>query len=359
MTASSLSYKRPGNDLFPSEFGIHDQEHTPVQQMDGPAARVSVVMPVFNQEKYIGDAVRCVLRQTFKNFELLVVDDGSTDRTVDVVNGFDDARVRLIRKEHTGFISTLVRGYREAQGEWIARMDSDDLCRPERLERQMSFLEGHPECGFVGTAYGYVTPNGYCLEPRDQFEWRYVEPSEITLGGRVFGDPTVVFRRDLGERVGFYDPDFNNENPLWYMLLGVSKGAVLGSPLYFGRWLVTSLSRSSSQEFLSSIGKGNAFLDIRDKYDPENSVKLVRDDASSPDRSLTGKLKYGLVIYLSAGDRGAAIRLTWDGWKAHPFSLVRAKLLAYALLGIIGVRTGTSTSSRKLMKRCESPLQTD
>ncbi len=338
---------------------IYNENHSGREVDIGNEARpsVSVVMPVFNQEKYVADAVRSILQQTFTDFELVIVDDGSTDRTVEIVQEFDDPRIRFIRKEHTGFITTLVRGYQEARGQWIARMDSDDLCHPERLQRQLDFLRNHPECAFVGSAYGYVTPNGYCLEPQSQFEWRYLKPSEITLGGRVFGDPTVIFCRDLAEKVGFYDPEFNNENPLWYRLLRESQGSVLGEPLYLARWLVSSLSRSSSQEFVGAGGSSSAFLDIRDRYDPENAVKLKRNSTYCADQALTGKLKFGLVIYHSAGDRAAAIRLTWDGWRANPFLFVRLKLLVYALLGISGLRTFAKRNRSKRLARCVSPLR--
>jgi glycosyltransferase involved in cell wall biosynthesis len=320
----------------------------------GGCPKVSVVMPVFNQEKYVAEAMRSILEQNFEDFEFVIVDDGSTDRTLEIIRQFDDPRIRLVRKEHDGFITTLVRGYQEARGQLIARMDSDDLCRADRLDLQVSFLEKHPECAFVGTAYGYVTPNGKCLEPRSQFEWRYVEPAEITLGGRVFGDPTVVFRRDVGEKVGFYDPEFNNENPLWYRLLREFKGAVLGEPLYLGRWLVTSLSRSSSLTFVGGSPGTTAFHEIRVKYDPENAVKLERKPPRPFKMSLTGKLKHGLVIYLAAGDRLAAVRLTWDGWKIDPFSLVRFKLLMYALIGIPGFRI---KGKPRRLARCSSPLE--
>lgn len=318
--------------------------------------KLSVIMPVFNQEAYISAAIESILKQTYSNFEFIIVDDGSTDRTIEIIQGFDDPRIRLIRNEHTGFITTLVMGYQEAKGEWIARMDSDDLCRPDRLERQMTFLENQDECAFVGTAYGFVTPNGYCAVPPTRFTWRYISSADITLGGRVFGDPTVVFRRELAERVGFHDPEFNNENPLWYRLLHESKGAVLGEPLYLARWLLGSLSRDPSHEFVGAVGKSTAFLNIREKYDPENAVKLKSGTTYCVDKALTGKLKMGLVIYLAAGDRLAAIRLTWDGWKVKPFSLVRIKLLVYALLGITGIRTGNDRKSTSSLLRCPSPL---
>ena len=125
-------------------------------------------MPVYNQERYVADAVKSILQQTFTNFELIVVADGSTDRTIEIAQAFADFRIRIIRKVHTGFITTLVKGYQEARGKWIARMDSDDICRPERLKRQMDFLENHSECTFVGSAYGFVARNSCRLEPRLQ-----------------------------------------------------------------------------------------------------------------------------------------------------------------------------------------------
>lgn len=316
---------------------------------------VSVVMPVYNQEQFIADAVRSILQQSFTDFELIIVDDGSTDRTLEVLEKFVDDRIRIIRKEHTGFIETLVRGYEESRGDWIARMDSDDLCLPDRLRRQMQFLAEHPECGFVGTAYGYVTPNGYCVERPEGFDWRYVSASEITLGGRVFGDPTVVFNRELARKVGFYDPEFNNENPLWYRLLEVSKGAVLGDSLYLIRWLVTSLSRSSTQEFVGAVGKTTAFIQIREKYDPENASQVKADSVYSPEIATTGRLKQGLLIYMSAGDKAAARRLAWNIWRLKPLSFIRTKLFAYALLGILGVRTGEKRTPSGLVA-CPSPL---
>jgi len=107
---------------------------------------ISVIMPVFNQERYVADAIKCILNQTYKDFEFIIVDDGSTDRTVEIIKSFDDKRIQLICAEHEGFLSALKRAMNAAQGKWLARMDSDDVCPPDRLERQMDFLKAHPEC---------------------------------------------------------------------------------------------------------------------------------------------------------------------------------------------------------------------
>jgi hypothetical protein len=220
----------------------------------------------------------------------------------------------------------------------------------------MAFLAEHPECAFVGTLEGAVTPNGYFVEPVEQFNWRYVKFSEITLGGRFFGDPTVVFSRQIAEQVGFHDPEFNNEIPLWYRLLKISKGAVLGKPLYFSTWSETSLSRNSSPTSDWAIDERRIFLKIRDKYDPKNAAKLRSRHAFRPEKAGTKNLKQGLDICLSAGDRKAAVRLTWNGWKVSPLSLIRMKLLLYAFFGITGVRTGEKRKPSPYAP-CPSPLE--
>lgn len=310
---------------------------------------ISVVMPVYNQERFIAQAVACILAQTFTDFELIIVDDGSTDRTTEVLAQFDDPRIRYRRVKHQGFIKALLQGYKEARGTWIARMDSDDVCHPERLERQVEFLKQHPECVFVGTAYGFITPNDYCVKPSTQFEWRYVKPASITLGGRVFGDPTVVFHRQTAEQVGYYDPEFDNENALWYRLLHCSKGAVLGESLYLTRWVMGSVSRNVSWNHTGSHFK------IRMKYDPENAAKMKRSEDFSARKWLTNKVRQGVSIYLGAGDRNAAVRLAWAGWKSFPLSAVRTKMLLYAILGIEGVRTTRMRERTNRLVRCLPP----
>jgi glycosyltransferase involved in cell wall biosynthesis len=111
--------------------------------MDNPV--VSVVMPVYNGESYLSEAIDSVLNQTFRNFELLIIDDGSTDRTSEIVNSYQDARVRYDRNEHNrGIVYTLNKGIELARGTYVARMDSDDICFPGRLERQIAFMERHP-----------------------------------------------------------------------------------------------------------------------------------------------------------------------------------------------------------------------
>ena len=102
---------------------------------------VSVIMPAFNVEKYIGDAIRSVLKQTYPFFELIIVDDGSTDRTREVVNSFDDERIVLLTHEkNRGVAEARNTALKEARGKWVALIDADDVCLPERLEKLLLIL---------------------------------------------------------------------------------------------------------------------------------------------------------------------------------------------------------------------------
>lgn len=114
--------------------------------------RVTVFIPVKDREAYIGDAMRSVLDQTFADFELLVIDDGSSDGSRDVVRGFQDSRVRLVTQNTTqGIPRTRNRALDLARGEYLANLDSDDLCHPRRLERQVAFMDAHPDHAVVGS----------------------------------------------------------------------------------------------------------------------------------------------------------------------------------------------------------------
>lgn len=110
---------------------------------------ISVCLPVYNRAKYIGECIESILQQTFTDFELLIVDDGSTDETCDVILSYNDPRIRLILGEHD-YIGSCNRLYDEAKGKYIARMDSDDLMLPNRLRIQYEYMESHPEVDILG-----------------------------------------------------------------------------------------------------------------------------------------------------------------------------------------------------------------
>lgn len=168
--------------------------------------RVSVVMPVYNGERYIRQAIDSVLAQTFKDFELVVINDGSTDRSVDEVKSYADPRIRLIQNDcNLGLARVRNIGLAEARGEFIAWLDCDDISAPTRLEEQIGVLARHPDVGLCGT---WVRTIG---KLRDD-EWRYPTQSDVLKARMLFDDPiatsSCMVRRELLLRSGLeFDED--------------------------------------------------------------------------------------------------------------------------------------------------------
>jgi len=114
--------------------------------------RVSVFMPVYNAGAHLREAITSILDQTFKNFEFVILNDGSTDASLDMICSFSDKRIRLINNpENIGLIASLNIGLKECLGEYIVRMDQDDISLPERISRQVTFMDSHPAIGLMGS----------------------------------------------------------------------------------------------------------------------------------------------------------------------------------------------------------------
>jgi glycosyltransferase involved in cell wall biosynthesis len=170
--------------------------------------RIAVVLPVYNGEDYLAEAIRSVLSQTFTDFELVVIDDGSTDRTADVLAGFSDARMRIIRfRHHRGLVQALNTGIRESRSELIARMDADDICLPHRFEKQVAFMDAHSDIALCGTWARLFGDARSVLRPA-------VEPKQIharLFFGGAMDHPSIMMRRAVLERHGLaYDDTFRH-----------------------------------------------------------------------------------------------------------------------------------------------------
>ena len=120
--------------------------------VNSKAPKVTVFIPVYNREKYVGEAIESILAQTFSNFEILLVDDGSTDQSVDTIRSFSDPRIRLVCNEgNLGIPKTRNKGVELARGQYMAMLDSDDRAYPKRLEKQVAFLDLHPKYAQIGS----------------------------------------------------------------------------------------------------------------------------------------------------------------------------------------------------------------
>lgn len=167
--------------------------------------KISVIMSTYNEERYIADAVRSILDQTFGDLEIIIYDDASTDKTFEILEGIRDERILLHRnEENRGLTVNLNRALREVKGEFIARMDGDDISRPERLEKQLRYMETHPEvvlCGCDTKNFG-----------ENDLVWRLKDdPEELKIRMLLhpaLAHPTFFFRKSVVEQGFTYDESF-------------------------------------------------------------------------------------------------------------------------------------------------------
>jgi glycosyltransferase involved in cell wall biosynthesis len=224
---------------------------------------VSIVMPAHNAAGTLDEAVCSILEQTWQNFEFIIVDDGSTDETPSKLEGYEklDTRVRVYRQEKEGMIAALNRGCRLARGDYIARMDADDISLPRRIETQREFLKGHPEIGIVGTWVSRMDEKGAIIG-----ESRPSPNPRVLKWEHFFGicviHPTVLMRRQILEELGFYSTDavHAEDRDLWLRASAITEFSNIPEILFNYRVWRKSTSKLRRREYLENAIKLAAFF---------------------------------------------------------------------------------------------------
>jgi glycosyltransferase involved in cell wall biosynthesis len=217
---------------------------------------VSVVLSVRNGGSDLPAALDTILKQSFSDFELIVINNGSTDGTRAFLDGITDPRVRVFHQDDKGLASALNRGISLARGRYIARQDHDDLADPSRIEKQVAFLDANPEYGLIGTrAEIWIgdTPSG-------RFHDHPTE-DEVLKFDLLFNNPfvhsSVMMRKSVLDHVGVYTTDPTRQPPedyeLWSRIARHCRVANLAERLTVYREVPSSMSRDSRQPFLKKI----------------------------------------------------------------------------------------------------------
>jgi glycosyltransferase involved in cell wall biosynthesis len=209
---------------------------------------VTVLLAVFNGQTYLRSAIDSVLAQTYVDFELLVIDDGSTDGTLPILREFEkaDPRVRPITRPNKGLTNTLNEGLGLARGKYLARMDADDLCLPTRFEKQVAYLDAHPDCVLVGSRVLLIDPEGMPLkEMATETAHEQIDHAHLNRGWPVV-HPAVMMRLDAVQKAGGYRDEFNTLEDLdLFLRLGeVGKLANLPDVLLHYRQHFASVTHS-------------------------------------------------------------------------------------------------------------------
>lgn len=203
-------------------------------------------MPVYNAQKYLREAIDSILQQTFTNFEFLIIDDGSTDASVDIIRSYTDPRIKFVQNEKNfGITFTLNRGISLADTEYIARMDADDVSHPERLEKQYQYALANPECALISTWVRQISDDG-------QFE-KLKGPKAGFIYSLMYGPsgifhPTTMYKKSAVLHVGMYSQEYAEDYNLWCKMARNFKIGYLRNALLDYRSSNTSLWRHSHKE---------------------------------------------------------------------------------------------------------------
>lgn len=212
--------------------------------------QITVLMPVYNAAPFLSQAIDSILNQTFENFEFLIIDDGSTDGSLDIIRSYTDSRIRLVEhKKNQGLIATLNEGIKLAEAPLIARMDADDISLPTRLEKQLKSLTENKDVVAVGSdATAISTDNRPLYEQITLPSHEAIQ--RILAVACPFVHGSVVFRKDAVLQIGGYRAEayLVEDYDLWARLAKVGKLANIKESLYQWRYNPTGESLSKSQK---------------------------------------------------------------------------------------------------------------
>jgi glycosyltransferase involved in cell wall biosynthesis len=245
-----------------------------------PLSRISVILPVYNGSKYLKSAIDSILSQDFCNFEFLILDDGSHDDSREIVRSYNDRRIKLIVNERNlGLAKTLNKGIATAQGDYIARMDADDICDPDRLSAQFKFMEANPVITVCGCLMRAVE------EPK--FVYKFPANQEMhfhLLYGPPIAHPSAFIRSSVFNAYGLtYNESFSSaqDYELWSRLADVTKMANIDRVLmsYRSHSKQISIERSSEQIKFANIVRRRELKKLgidADDFELANHVDFFR-----------------------------------------------------------------------------------
>lgn len=241
--------------------------------------KVTVLMPVYNGEEYLKDAIDSILNQTFHDFELLIINDGSSDGSLDIINSYQDPRIKLVNNEsNLKLIKTLNKGLRLASGKYIARMDSDDTCHPRRLEMQVKMLDMNPDIAVCGTGMKVIGK---------KYARPFLAKSEEDIKNYLvvkncMAHPSIMMRKDIIEEYDyFYDEKFIHaeDYELFQRISEKHKIININKPLLNYRLSASGISRVYEKEQEQMVGEISnlAFRKLSILFDRTKYSKLFLD----------------------------------------------------------------------------------
>lgn len=216
--------------------------------------KISVIMPAYNAEKYIKEAIDSILTQTFRDFELIVLNDCSRDRTEQIILSYQDDRVVYLKnEENLGVAATLNKGLAAAEGKYIARMDADDISLPNRFARQVEYLDANPKVAVLGTNTETFNEDGPLYTG-----WSATDPAQMKvdlLFSCGLAHPSVMMRREVIQALGGYDLEFEGmeDYDLWCRAAENHHVATLSEILFRYRVHGAQVTKNPSPKYMARL----------------------------------------------------------------------------------------------------------
>ena len=209
---------------------------------------ISVIFPVYNAEKFIKESIESILNQTYKNFEFIIINDGSKDNSAEIIKSYKDQRIRYYEQKNQGLAKTLNVGLSYAKGKYIARQDNDDISFPNRFEKQISYLEQNQQIAVLGSWAKIIDENGIFT---NRFHHHSTSPLNLKFE-LVFDNPfvhsSIMARKDIIEKTGMYhlDNDYFEDYNLWSRISYHYQIANINEELLLYREVNTGMSKTTN-----------------------------------------------------------------------------------------------------------------
>jgi glycosyltransferase involved in cell wall biosynthesis len=296
---------------------------------------VSALMPVYNTERYIRASAESVFSQTYDDFELLALNDGSTDKSLLILRecAAKDSRMRVISRENRGLVQTRNDLVAAARGRYLALIDSDDVCRPQRFEKQVAYLNAHPECVAVGSRSLIIDSSGMpIIESRNELTHDEIDGAHLSgQGGTPMYNSSVMMRREAVIRAGQYrDYAFAAEDlDLFLRLAEIGKLANLPDILLEYRQHLCSISYTFRDGQHTNARKAIRAAWLRRGITGNSEISHL---PMNPQTAADAHRKWAWWA-LSAGNRATARKHAIIALARNPFSLENLRVLACALRG--------------------------
>lgn len=302
---------------------LHSEMHPEVRPT------VSVIMGMYNNAKYLKQSVKSILDQSFKDFEFIVIDDGSTDGSAAVIESFKDKRIRLVRQRNHGLAYSLNQGIKLARGKYIARQDADDISMPERLAKQVALLDKDSRLGLVGTFFTYVDEATKQPGLTICMPTKSLDIKRAMYATNPIGHGTAMIRREVFNDINPYTDKYGSveDFELWRRIIDHWEAAIVPESLYAYLLNPEGISHNSGREQHRATAKV-----IAEQWAKPLFFKPARDIIR--DGRYYKKLPLGARIYdqytaqqidiakslLGRGNLKSGLRTAYGAWRLRPSS---------------------------------------